>query len=273
MNDETPIRAALAEWAAAFCSKDLDRLMALYAPEAVVFDAIPPFASGLAAMGAKVAECFPYFPDGFALETRDLVVAMGADLAHAHFIWHLTDLPPGHPAGRHWLRSSVLWRKGAEGRWLIVHDHCSAPFDPMTEKVVLDPDPAAPAQAEAGGVANPAGWFEIYVQDMDRARAFYEAVLDLRLNRLDSPGIELWAFPMRPDAYGASGALARMEGFASGDNSVLVYFSCADCAVQAARAAAAGGRVHKPKLSIGQYGYIALVTDTEGNMIGLHSMQ
>lgn len=120
---------------------------------------------------------------------------------------------------------------------------------------------------------NPVGWFEIYVQDMARAKAFYEAVLALQLTQLENPDLEMWAFPMQPEAYGAAGALVRMPGFASGDNSVLVYFSCADCAVEAGRVAAAGGRLHKAKMSIGQYGYIALVVDTEGNMFGLHSMQ
>ena len=52
-----------------------------------------------------------------------------------------------------------------------------------------------------------------------------------------------------------------------------VYFSCGDCAVEVSRAVRNGGRVQKPKESIGQYGFIALVYDTEGNMIGLHSMK
>ncbi|WP_240327742.1 VOC family protein [Dechloromonas sp. HYN0024] len=120
---------------------------------------------------------------------------------------------------------------------------------------------------------NPVGWFEIYVQDMARAKAFYQAVFDVELSQLESPGLEMWAFPMQPDGYGASGALVKMPGFSSGDNSVLVYFSCTDCAVQAAKAAKAGGRIHKDKMSIGQYGYIALIVDSEDNMIGLHSMQ
>lgn len=120
---------------------------------------------------------------------------------------------------------------------------------------------------------NPVGWFEIYVQDMARAKAFYEAVFAVELSKLDTPGLEMWAFPMQSDGYGASGALVHMPGFASGDNSVLVYFSCADCGVQAAKAANSGGRIHKEKMSIGQYGHIALIVDTEGNMIGLHSMQ
>lgn len=120
---------------------------------------------------------------------------------------------------------------------------------------------------------NPIDWFEIYVQDMERAKAFYESVFDLQLTKLDTPDIEMWAFPMESERYGATGALVRMPGFPSGGNSVLIYFHCEDCAVEAAQAKSAGGKVEKEKFSIGQYGYIALIVDTEGNMIGLHSMQ
>ena len=72
---------------------------------------------------------------------------------------------------------------------------------------------------------------------------------------------------------GASGMLVRMDGAPSGGGGTLVYFACDDCAVEQDRALAAGGKVFKPKFSIGQYGFAALVTDTEGSMIGLHSMQ
>ena len=122
-------------------------------------------------------------------------------------------------------------------------------------------------------MSNPVGWFEIYVQDMARAKAFYEKVFGVTLSRLESPDIEMWAFPMDRATYGASGALVRIPGFASGGTSVLVYFHSADCAIEAEKAAKAGGKVQKVKTSIGQYGHIALVVDTEGNMIGLHSMQ
>lgn len=120
---------------------------------------------------------------------------------------------------------------------------------------------------------NAVGWFEIYVQDMDRAKAFYEKTLQVELGSIEAPGIDMWAFPMADGAPGAAGALVRMDGFASGGNSVLVYFNCEDCAVEAARAVEAGGKVQQEKMSIGQYGNIALVIDTEGNMVGLHSMQ
>ncbi|MEC5215331.1 putative enzyme related to lactoylglutathione lyase [Actimicrobium sp. GrIS 1.19] len=120
---------------------------------------------------------------------------------------------------------------------------------------------------------NPVGWFEIYVDDMPRAKAFYESVFETRLTRLDTPGLEMWAFPMQEDGTGASGALVNMPGFSAGANSVLVYFHCTNCAMEAERAVKAGGRIQKQKTAIGEYGNIALVFDTEGNMIGLHSMQ
>jgi uncharacterized protein len=120
---------------------------------------------------------------------------------------------------------------------------------------------------------NPINWFEIYVQDMERAKAFYEAVFGVQLTKLEGTEFEMWAFPMRQDGFGASGSLVKIPGYPSGANSVVIYFSCADCAVEAKRAVQAGGRVETGKKSVGQYGYIALVIDTEGNIIGLHSMQ
>jgi predicted enzyme related to lactoylglutathione lyase len=120
---------------------------------------------------------------------------------------------------------------------------------------------------------NPVAWFEIYVQDMERAKKFYETVLQVEFEKLNSPEIEMWAFPMSKDAAGASGALVKMPGFPSGGNSTLIYFSCADCATEAGRVVKAGGRIQRDKMSIGQYGFIALAFDTEGNMFGLHSLK
>jgi predicted enzyme related to lactoylglutathione lyase len=98
-------------------------------------------------------------------------------------------------------------------------------------------------------------------------------MLQTKLEKLNSASPELWSFPGSITSYGAPGALVKMQGVPSGGNSTLVYFSCADCAVEAKRAVAAGGRIEKEKFSIGQYGFIALVFDTEGNLFGLHSMK
>ena len=119
---------------------------------------------------------------------------------------------------------------------------------------------------------NPVGWFEIYVDDMERAKAFYEAVLKVKLEKLPGPDVEMWNFPMDNDAAGSPGALVQMPGFPAGGNSVLIYFTCEDCATEESRVAAAGGRIEKEKFSTGEYGFISLVYDSEGNMFGLHSM-
>ena len=120
---------------------------------------------------------------------------------------------------------------------------------------------------------NPVGWFEIYVQDMVRAKRFYESVFQVKLESLDTPIAEMWSFPMTMDHFGASGSLVKMKGVPSGGNSTLVYFSCKDCSVEAGRVVTSGGKIDREKMSIGQYGFIALAFDTEGNMFGLHSMQ
>jgi predicted enzyme related to lactoylglutathione lyase len=59
----------------------------------------------------------------------------------------------------------------------------------------------------------------------------------------------------------------------SGGTGTLVYFGCEDCAIEAARVAGAGGRLHRDKMSIGQYGFVALAFDTEGNLFGMHSLR
>ncbi len=121
--------------------------------------------------------------------------------------------------------------------------------------------------------SNPVGWFEIYVQDMARAKRFYEHVLGVKLEKIiESPQVSMWRFPGSVAGAGASGALVQ-GGTPSGGNSTLVYFNCDDCSVEASHVGNAGGRVHREKMSIGEYGYVVLCIDTEGNMFGLHSMK
>ena len=124
---------------------------------------------------------------------------------------------------------------------------------------------------------NPVVWFEIYVKDMPRAKKFYEGVFNAKLEKMESPGgeggLEMYAFPGDMTTTGASGTLCKMEGFNPGGSSTLVYFGCEDCGEEEKRVKEFGGKVEKPKMPIGQYGFISLVYDSEGNMIGLHSMK
>src|SRR5450631_1984035 len=107
--------------------------------------------------------------------------------------------------------------------------------------------------------SNPVVWFEIYVQDMERAKAFYEAVLAIELEKMPAPtavmNMDMWSFPTDKDTakttYGACGMLVKMEGVPSGCGGTLVYFACEDCAVEAARVAENSGSIFKEKMSIG----------------------
>ncbi len=127
---------------------------------------------------------------------------------------------------------------------------------------------------------NPVGWFEIYVDDISRAKKFYEEVFQLQLQNLadptgdDHPDMQMQAFPMTmEDIPGASGSLVQMEGVKPGGNSTIVYFTSLDCSVEEGRVEAAGGKVFRSKTSIGEHGFISLCFDTEGNMFGIHSMK
>jgi predicted enzyme related to lactoylglutathione lyase len=121
---------------------------------------------------------------------------------------------------------------------------------------------------------NPVGWFELYVQDMRRARAFYETVLATKLATFESPTeLEMLAFARDDEKAGAPGALVRMDGVESGGSGTLVYFSCEDCAVELGRVEKAGGSIHREKTSLGPHGFMALAIDTEGNRFGLHSLR
>ena len=125
---------------------------------------------------------------------------------------------------------------------------------------------------------NPVVWFEIYVDDLKRAKKFYEQVLDLKLSELPTPDdikdeMKMLAFPMEMEQDGASGALVKMKGFEAQGNSTIVYFRSEDCAIEEGKIKSAGGKVFKSKQSLGEYGFMILASDTEGNMFGVHSQK
>lgn len=123
---------------------------------------------------------------------------------------------------------------------------------------------------------NPAVWFEIYVEDMDRAAKFYKDVLHVNLRDMadpNDPSVLMKAFPSKGESFGASGALVKMDGMKSGGSGTLIYFSCQDCAVEEDRVVKAGGSIFQYKMSLGDHGFCSIMTDTEGNNIGLHSLK
>jgi predicted enzyme related to lactoylglutathione lyase len=119
---------------------------------------------------------------------------------------------------------------------------------------------------------NPVGWFEIYVIDLDRARRFYSSVFNRTLKASTTDGtFEALEFDGQMPGSGAMGALMKHPMRKPSQEGTMVYFSCEDCGKTSALALKHGGVVHKPKWSIGDHGFIAIIGDTEGNAIGLHS--
>lgn len=117
---------------------------------------------------------------------------------------------------------------------------------------------------------NPVGWFEIPVTDIDRATKFYEGLLNITLRRQDTPGYEMVWFPMHDGAYGASGALMKGPGYDVGSRGPVIYFTAPDIDATIERAKSMGSQICLPKKDIGEYGWIAWLQDSEGNIIALH---
>ena len=133
--DEEEIRALISAWSRALEAKDLDGLTANYAPDALLFDVKPPYKTeGPAAIRRLWEACLPHFPASFKSEHRDLKLSVSGDLAFVHGLHHIRPDDPNHPAGQSWIRVTACYRK-VEGRWLVVHEHVSIPFDCTTGQV------------------------------------------------------------------------------------------------------------------------------------------
>lgn len=122
---------------------------------------------------------------------------------------------------------------------------------------------------------NMVGWFEVPVTDMQRAKKFYDRVFDISISIHDLGGLKMGWFPMAPDKKGASGSLVQHEMYVPSDKAgALLYFSCADLAIELGRVEASGGLIIQPKKEIGGgHGFMALIKDSEGNRIALHSQR
>jgi predicted enzyme related to lactoylglutathione lyase len=114
-------------------------------------------------------------------------------------------------------------------------------------------------------------WFEIFVSDMERAVRFYQTMLGIELRRAEEDSRPMAIFQSAAKD-GIGGALVRQQGREPTDSGVIVYLD-ADGKLDdsLARVERAGGKVVMPRTDIGPPGFIALVRDTEGNLVGLHS--
>ncbi|MFL1012952.1 VOC family protein [Flavisericum labens] len=121
---------------------------------------------------------------------------------------------------------------------------------------------------------NMVGWFEIPVSDMDRAKAFYEMVFNVKIDIHDFGGMLMGWFPFAEGKEGAAGTLIKQESYIPSEEGTLVYFICDDVQIELDRIEGAGGKIYQPKTQISpEHGYMGVFIDTEGNRVALHSQK
>ena len=157
------------------------------------------------------------------------------------------------------------------------------PFDVPTVgriAVIQDPQGASlgiiqPAEQPSNCSGNQVVWCDIPVKDLDRAIRFYSAVLGAPVKKEQCEGMSFGLLP-HAEEHGVSGCLTTGgEGNKSEPSQTgpLLYFNCQGRLDKAAAAVEPnGGKVLQPQHPIGPYGFRAVVLDSEGNRIALHSM-
>lgn len=132
--DEPEIRRLIAAWSAALEAKDADALTADHLPDSVLYDAIPPYKTvGKEAIRQVWANCLPYFPEKFQSEHRDIAIHVSGDVGLMHCLHHVVPIPADHACGQTWMRVTVGYRR-IDGKWKVVHEHVSVPFNPMNNQ-------------------------------------------------------------------------------------------------------------------------------------------
>ena len=142
-NDKAAIKKVIDDFFAALCEKDVKRMISHYAADAILFDVKPPYqVKGAIAWKHLWEACIGYFPPSFGVELRDLVIHVGGDVALSHYLFRLTGTKPDDPAAQTYIRTTAGYKR-INGKWKIVHEHGSVPFNPHTRQVVFSLEPGS----------------------------------------------------------------------------------------------------------------------------------
>lgn len=135
------LRQLVLERVAAVRAKDPEPLAARQATDVVVFDLLPPLHSrGSGAVEEKTRAWFAAYDGEIDYEVRDLLVTAEGNVGFCSFVYHVSGTLVGGPAVDMWVRATLGCRR-VDGRWLIVHDHESVPFDPASGQALIDLKP------------------------------------------------------------------------------------------------------------------------------------
>ncbi len=118
--------------------------------------------------------------------------------------------------------------------------------------------------------ANPVNWFEIPVNDLTKAKAFYESVFGVEITESEMRPNKMGWFPMEMGAAGSAGTLVMGDGYTPSHDGSLVYIHVDKIDPTLEAINAAGGKTLMPRMSIGEHGFIAHFEDTEGNRVAVH---
>jgi uncharacterized protein len=123
---------------------------------------------------------------------------------------------------------------------------------------------------------NAISWFEIPATHLERATNFYQTIFNIQLIPVDMPNIKMRMFPLTDLENGIGGTVVDSGGFhkPSATDGPLIYLNAnPDVQLILDRVEAANGIIAVPKTAISpEFGYMAIIIDTEGNRIGLHSI-
>jgi len=118
---------------------------------------------------------------------------------------------------------------------------------------------------------NPVCWFDINVSNLEKSKVFYQKVLNTKLTDLPLEWGKQTTFPFAEQGANATGALVEKPDWSASGNNTVIYFSSEDCITEEERVEKAGGKLIRKKTAIGEFGFISLFLDLDGNTIGLHS--
>jgi uncharacterized protein len=119
---------------------------------------------------------------------------------------------------------------------------------------------------------NSLNWFEIPAIDISRAKKFYESIFEIKMEEMDMQNMKYAMFPFDPMNAKVAGGLAQSPMHTPSATGSIVYLNAnPDLQIVLDRIEKAGGKITMPKTSIGQNGFMAFFSDSEGNTVALHS--
>jgi ketosteroid isomerase-like protein len=135
---ESEVRALLDRRSEAMRTKDVDRLIALYAPDVVYFDLVPPLRyAGAAALHDRFSHWFGGWESAIGTELADVTILASGDVATAHMLIRASGTLQGGREVGYWVRTSNAFRRSDHG-WSITHEHVSLPVDLPSGSAVTD---------------------------------------------------------------------------------------------------------------------------------------